>query len=387
MDGKEDDKERFVKLLLSFSNGMAECYPENHEISSTSQKMQVLVQTAWGVDKIIEHWYKYLMSPLPSSTRYANPLQRLLGTKAVMYHAYIYNDIQTAAKHQNPMKPYIDLEYVLSDPSFDDESREATIKYMQALNECVFACLNVDPPAAPSRENIAAEIKRHNDNNSTTQKLACVESAPSAGGVGKLSNTANDLILHIADLATGHGVKVDEALLNEIRDGGGADDWIMSLDAEMQNVIEPHQESLYNLFVAHRYVDFSDSICEGSILDRIGLKAATSAAAAPPPEAMVEKIMQLNVLTQVNKSVPAAMRNRIESVAQNLAGQILSGNMSLSGIDLNEIGQEVLDGCDPDDLTDLANQVGALLPELSNIAAANGGGVDIGSILALANQQ
>ena len=76
---------------------------------------------------------------------------------------------------------------------------------------------------------------------------------------------------------------------------------------------------------------------------------------------------QMTSITAVSKSVPSNMMSRIEGMASRLAEDIASGKTDLNSVDLNDIGQQVLAGCDENDMSKFADNISDLLPVLKNM--------------------
>ena len=384
-DKSDENREtivKFVNLLRKFSDGMASCYAENDQITQTSNRLRVLCQTDWGINKIVENWFKYLTTPLPD-TKYKKPLERLLQSveseypHAVIYHAYQYNDIATAGSEANPLQDFIDLNHILSDPSFDAESRDATFKYMKALNNLVFEIKKRKVPPCPTRDEIANEI----DSFRKQAKQTADEPAKYS-----IQNTTTDLIMSLSNICREQGVVFDKDLYNEIaekQDDGR--DWIVDWHDAMQTCIDG--KTLYELFSREEYATFCRAE-EVQFLNSLGIFELIKLSDNEYREETVEIIGKINILSQVHGSVPVNMRHKIEETAQKLASQILSGNVDLASIDIGQIGNDVLEGCDPSDLTELANKVGSLLPELANsvnidpnMLLSGGGGAEMLQIM------
>ena len=76
---------------------------------------------------------------------------------------------------------------------------------------------------------------------------------------------------------------------------------------------------------------------------------------------------QMNSFCRVQKNIPSGLMGRIENYAYKLANNISSGSCDISDINLNQIGQEVLSGCDTSEMSQLANNINELLPTLNTL--------------------
>ena len=76
---------------------------------------------------------------------------------------------------------------------------------------------------------------------------------------------------------------------------------------------------------------------------------------------------QLNDLSKVQQNIPAGMLGTIENYANSLAGKITSGDADFSSLDLQSIGEDVLKQCSEEDMSQLGNNIGSLLPALGSL--------------------
>ena len=351
---EDDNLRKFARLLLRFSEGMAECWPEHKKIETTASQMRVILHTDIGIKRIAKQWFDFLHVPLDeASVKYAKPVNRILqqeGACACMYHAFVYGDVDTAAGGGNPLSSYINLVEILSDPSFE-ESREASLRYLREINKASYACFGMTPPACPTRPQIAEEIQRHRGVNQPISKDRSNMS---------MKGTIREVLVDLAALSEKKGG--DPETIASIRDdtyGELVQEW-----HELMRTPGRHHASLYEACSREAYDDLSE-VSPESLFAK--LKLAELLTAKDAEEAKIPRMLlsQINVLTQVHGHIPGDMRIRIEETAQRLAGQIMSGDASLASIDINAIGSEILEGCTPEDLSSLADNIGSLLPGIT----------------------
>ena len=61
---------------------------------------------------------------------------------------------------------------------------------------------------------------------------------------------------------------------------------------------------------------------------------------------------------------PLNMMNGIENVANKLVSEIASGKTSLENLNIEQIGQQVLSGVNPEEMTQFANNMDKILPAI-----------------------
>lgn len=345
-----ESRAKFIKLLSNFVNGMADSFEDCSELKDTVSKVKLMQNSGMGVDTLLQKWIEHLDRPLSQSVPYAAPLDRLLQNqnppqRGSYYHAYAYNDVTTAFGDGHPTTEYINLLEKLDDPTFDVESRNAAMKYLRALNDAVYGCHNLIPPMCPTREELQEEINRH-------KKL------PKSGELsGALLTSLRSIAEEARSAGYGKSDTVDAAIAQDPQR-----DWVVEWNDAMCG---GGAQTLYDACSAQQF-DKLIAAPAGLIQD-LGVAALM----ADPDEDRRRRCQQIighiNVLIRVHVQVPDQMRERLESAASRFAAQIIDGKMSMASLDLTQIGQGVLEGCDSDDLSALADNIGSLLPMLANM--------------------
>lgn len=357
----EGARKKFVRLITSFADGMTECYPECPQIAATASKVHLICGASFAVDKLIEEWYRYLCTPIPQA-KYACAVERLLGrldgeehSRCTMYHAFVYGDVEVALQGDNPIDHYINLKAKLEDPSFDQESRDAALKYIRALNDCVFGVKGFAVPHCPSRTELAEEIKAFREEKRGGQ----IESQ------GRLSEAVGTALISLAAESEPEGG--DAETIEAIRSKNCARDWMEEWHAGMSRPLsDGSAKTVYDACIDGDYAALlATSSDGGDLIDVLCVCALVNHADEEKRVRCQQIVSHLNVLTKVHTAVPGQVRTRIEDVAQKLACQIMKGELDMQSIDLNQIGRDVMEGCNSEDLSSLAEQIGSLLPILS----------------------
>ena len=80
----------------------------------------------------------------------------------------------------------------------------------------------------------------------------------------------------------------------------------------------------------------------------------------------------MNSFCSVRKHIPNGMMGQIENYALKLAEDINSGKCDLNSINLQQIGQDVLQNCDSGEMMQMADNIGHLLPTLQSLQKGMG---------------
>lgn len=80
-----------------------------------------------------------------------------------------------------------------------------------------------------------------------------------------------------------------------------------------------------------------------------------------------DTVDQLNSYAKLSSHIPTGVMSKIESMASKLASDLNSGAATMDTLNLQSIGEQVLSGCDANELSKLTGNLGELLPVLSQM--------------------
>lgn len=361
-----------MSLMKQFADGMCDTFPECQHCKDLHTNVQRMCDSGVGADLALDEWLSHILSPLPSNVPYRKPLRRILDSMSqespeglpgshvcprladpIMYHAYEYGDTGTILDSGHTIVSWINLKEKWEDPSFDEGSRDAAIHFMKAINAAVLKCYKRQPPYVPTIDELSREIEAHRQSRAHRRSGAVAQQV-SGGGKLALAFTSN-----VAELVA--------------LDGGGSEE--MDYDT-------PHLLEVWNKTMSTPRCDIGDTCLYDAAVDGNWDAFCAVAHQTSELEGIVkvnhlvghhdeeirnrarDLVEQINVLVRVNHNVPDKMRNRIEQAAETLAGSIMNGNKSLADLDLNQIGLDVLDDCEADDLSNLADNISVMIPSL-----------------------
>lgn len=355
-----DARQEFAQVCLEFVTGMSDCFPDCPDMQNLKAQLTLLLSTDLTTQKLLTEWYAFVQLPLDRKrSKYAKPVSRILealgdAAGARVFHAFAYSDLSSALERPNPISQTVNLQDKLNDPAFDVASREAAIKFMQKLNDLVYHAHGCNPPYVPSRQEISDEIKQRKKPNK--EELTGTQSA----------------LLALVGCAARFGV--DDATVTAVTAAvhGGERDLLAEWTAALQLAVG--DQTVGGLLDQDLY-DWECPPVPG-IFGELQVHSMLHADDVEVREEVRSVVKHLSVMSRVQSGMPVHMRNKMESTAQRIANQILQGELDLNSLDLNAIGEEVLDGCEPDDLSSLAENLGSILPMMSNLkgmGAAEGG--------------
>ena len=296
----------------------------------------------------VKRFFDLLNEPVdPKKAKYAKAVTRILnGEAATIYFAVEFRDAPSL------MASKAFCEFF---PSFLKEASEKRCtrawQTLRAMARLCFLIQCTEPPRVPSRAEIETNI-----NQFRATKRAKV-SGGSAKGSGSMQRAFFEKLLQTASCLPPKEAAACQARLHAI---------------PLQEHTKLSAQWAEDPFVSQT-APFG-----GSVFTEV--ECASFVQVDASKWAITETYLrQLNDLSRVQQNIPASMLGTIESYATDLASKITSGESDLSTIDLQSIGEDVLRQCSEDDMSQLANNIGNLLPALGSLqqtvqeqAGANG---------------
>ena len=281
----------------------------------------------------IQMWRTNIMTPL-KKTKYSKAIERITNKQAVIYHALCYQDVIALKENMTSgIVQRVDLFEKYN--SLSDADRASVWRFMQKISIAAFEALEETPPVVPSRTEISENIRARKEK--TTDESPSMSKAFATHVNGMCKHLGQKPVLENAD----------DALIKK---------WMtrwhtFSKDTtnEKKNTVLCQQEDpavLAKLVAA--FPEF-ETLSADTVTAQIW-----------------KNINQLNGFSAVTENIPTKMMGRIEDMASRLADDIVSGKTDMASVNLHDIGQQVLAGCEEADMSQFANNIEDLLPVLQN---------------------
>lgn len=332
-------KEQFIEYATMWIEWVAETFPECEETKDVQIFMNSVVKNSdTKKDEQVEAWVSNMTQSLnPKKTKYAKAIERITKEPAVCYHAVMYHDIQALrGSMDSPIVKRVRLFDKYEDASFTDEKRSTTWKFMEKITLAAFEAVGKKLPTVPTRVEIQENIrsrkdKTHDDGPSMTRAFQT--------HINALCRLLGDK--ELLDGADDDTIRNHMATWNEFakQTTNGARNSTLCSQSD-PSVLTPLFEKFPEL----------DGLRDERKVD----------------EKVWRNINQLNGFSTVSENIPVKMMGRIEDVANRLADDIVAGRTDMASVNLSDIGQQVLAGCDESDMSKFATNIEELIPALQN---------------------
>lgn len=344
---KEAGLKRYWSLTTDFLDFILEKCPGDSECEDMKLfHSNVISSCEKTQNEGITAWIESMEESLLKRVKYAKAVERIMSGEdsdvktAVVFHALAYRDIEGMySSSTSTVLQRLALNAKMKLDSWTSEDTTCMWKYMDEINRAAYDSIGKEPPRVPSRDEIAKNIKTNKRGASDGHSMYRAFHV----AVRSLAEMRNSKKTELSD-ATVELVKAAfaRALANE--------------DLGLASKIESNDASCLVLLCKE------DAVFESVLGDAV----------APMSASEWQLLTQMLGLTQVNKAVPTAMMETIESYAKNLASDVMEGRRDFSQMNIEEMGAEVMAQLNPDDVDHMASNVDGLQNVLSTLTRGMG---------------
>lgn len=334
---KRSQKE-FIEIVDQFVQSFREKFPNCDKTQDMETYFNGIVKGNDALEReMINKWVENMGVLLQrKKVQYAKAVQRITGEPATCYHACVYHDADGfGCSTQSKLLQDMEVLTKYKDECMTEEDRTIFWKYIEKLNVAAYDATSTVVPRVPTREEIRENIESRSQKNENDQH-----------SVGKA------FITSMSKLFDKH--KSEET---KNYDETSSEDWMNKWSEIGKREINGQKIS--------SLVTSKDKLAEDALKQEFHLNDFDNED--------WEIVQNLYSYATVGNAIPSRMMTRIEDLAGKLAEDIVSGKKDMSTVDLNDIGQQVLSGCAPEDMQKFAGNLDELLPVITKFAAESSG--------------
>ena len=343
-------QQHFVDTMIALVDAWTECFPDCETTKVYLNSLRELSDTE--KNNLIKEWHTAMDTPInPKKAKYCKALERILTAPPSIYIACEYKDADVLFASVNSIELFDHLKLAdkYKSEEVSNEDRSLLWRFIQELNRAALLCMEKQMQYVPSRDEIQENIRKHKQQRNLAQ------------GPPSMTKAFSSAFISISELMSKENVEGGDDLKTFAQGLSDAEyndllyKWTtMTQETDMETACKENNiEQLIS--------------CKWSALDdkyedciKAGLKTLNGAV-------ICNYLDQMNSFCRVQKHIPNGLMGRIEDYAFKLANDISSGTCDLSNLNLNQIGQDVLSGCDTNEMSALANNINELLPTLNSL--------------------
>ena len=388
-------RKHFIETCITMLDWWVEEFPDALVAKEQRVKLTGVVK---GNDEreiaCLKDWHSNMQTPLHGSVKYAAAVKRILGEDGTIYHACEYKDLRAAMASADGFDTLHSLqpeERVEEKPGCKVQMWELIHQLNQYSLSYFDASLTV-----PTRDEIQANIRIHKASKAPSKPAMTrgfesayeslvshlrgdAEASPEAkagDAAGKTEGVADDSSLVDVSLDTRADTQSDTQSGTQPGTQSGSHGTKDSNDSQKDGLGEAAKS-------------WADAIKDHNLVQVCADRDVSALQAVPFSHPQTRSLFrdshphkfddvawkligELNSVSTVQGGIPPNMMNRIESTAHRIAGEIACGKTDLGNLNLAQLGQSVLEGCDTSEIQQLASGMGSILPMLQSLQGVHG---------------
>tara|TARA_B100000886_G_scaffold328224_1_gene276415 strand:- start:1571 stop:2662 length:1092 start_codon:yes stop_codon:yes gene_type:complete len=307
----------------------------------------------------VEAFHTTMSDECPTLVSYSKAFSRMQGRPITLYDVTRYRDVEAMIKSGLYAGPLEALGATITEKEIRVVCRrnaDALWDCLDALCNAAYACATLSTygtPSIPTAESIAENIKQTKERKKT----------PDVSGPTVDQARCETLVTAIKNVFVAGGEPEPTVEAGSIA----------TLDKGLASMAS--EGSVYGDLAVQKDIQ---RFSQCPALVKMGLPPLDDSTLAAWTE-LADACGKSHSLTQMQRSIPKNMMATIEKQAAALASG-MGPDGDLSQLDLSTIGESVLSQCSPEDLTQLAGNMGDILPKISGLAASlerETGGVEL----------
>lgn len=300
------------------------------------------VESHGGAEKAARVWHEAMLGTLDTKrARYAKSVARIVGAPADFYHAIAYCDFDSIGTLT------VAKDLSLSLPEDADEKR-AFWKALGVIARSAQEANDYVPTRVPTPDEIDRNIREYRKQKG--KGGAAGGGARSNGPALSMNRAFHEALCKVAELSAMPDAEVRLRALpvEAVRELN--EKWAEAAQGDAEAAIRGRDATSLSSFPWPGFEEderpkLCKTLSDGKLWDTL------------------ESIVSFS---KVQQTIPGDMMSKIESQAQRLSEQLMSGG-SLEDIDLTAIGESVLAECSESDMSAVADRIGSLLPTLTSL--------------------
>ena len=357
----QETSNQFITVYEEFIDSCKDMWTNDLDLTKTSIGIKTTVKPyPEEVFRAVRGFYEHLIAPIPASVHvpYAKAFYDITGTSLSVLALIHYGDMERALTVADMTElDHVHVKWLNKYQNANKKTQKIIKKVFIALAELSLqATKNPDPRSEyPTQQAISDNIEKRRE-----EKKMLIEARNTT-----IDETERNLICeaisHLEGLCPPEGIEQynPDTLAKSNNTTKVCEAWQSIKSEEARKAIR--DRSFKNL-VACVVLDPLNVLNLPEAVNR-----ATKFSKSKPMDKFWETISKEASFSNVRDHIPVGIMENIEKQAQSMIERIQNGDMSFADIDINTIGETVMQNCSAADIEALSENIPSVLPELQGM--------------------
>jgi hypothetical protein len=317
----------FWKLMKEFITSLSDTFPDCRECKDWHLWLDNVIMPDDNMKKKgITNWVNNLSLPLVKGcAKYAKAVLSITESSPCVVHAVCYHDANAA---HTSCKWVSGFNFPEKLQTMSDDEKSIFWQYFEELNMNAFKAVRRQFPVVPTSAQIAENISQRKGAKNTTHAASSSANSLNQG----ISDGWKQLLVRRECSL----VPCDDSVQKRLKE---------TCDSEFVGKLKSQDATVMSTFL--------------TVFPEIGEE--------PLLKDDVDIILSMANFIIMDASIPTDMMKGIESMASKLVDGIASGEMTLADLNVESIGQQVLEGVSQTDINQFAGNIDKIMPALGGL--------------------
>lgn len=357
--------QRFRAAQEALWKGMKTLFPDCGDTARAYRQVQMIGAQTPLLQQFLKTWHTALSGKPKEPLTYAKAFRRLCSRDPTYYDCAAYRDHRVLFANALLRDTFqCDLVQMFED-SRCQSSRHDCFKLIDILNESALLATGERPTSRPSRKELATNISANSKKKSSTKEGECGDPLLTAGML-------RDIVLGVANnsKATASEREAIQSLAETVLPPNAKDTSfpIKNVQSQWAALSEQDRKSATKLVNSAPELNTPEF---KAVIDRMNESDAESFAGA---------VQQFLSLDKIAGSISTGLLRAVQDELGGLNGLVSdNGEVDMSKLDMQRIVPNLMQKIDPQDVKDMAGNIGSLLPEIQKMAGQQG--LDVNAVM------
>lgn len=359
---QEFHTKRFGDAQTELWKGMAELFADRDDVKKVSNQIQIIASQPLYLGQFVSEWHNALVMEPPGGVSYGKAFKRITSRPATYYDCAAYRDHKVLFTNELLVRSFqCDLVELFEDAR-SEASRKNCFEIIDVLNDAALAVAGAEALPRPSREELAANIS----------KSSVAKKAGARGDVSLTAGMLRDIVASVS--ASAHATAPEREAL------GALCDRILPAGAKTTSfpvkLVQQHWAALpdEDRADAAKLLAVEHELCTAELRAVVGRMDAGESAK------FTGAVQQFLSLEKIAGGISTGLLRAVQDELGDMEGLVgPDGGVDMSKLDMQKLVPNLMQKINPDEIQDMASNIGTMLPEIQKMAGQQG--MDVNAVM------